>query len=138
MSWVCWMVMLLSLLLRVDVDAEPVEEHLHVGRAGIAGQRRAGLPGELADAVLDVLDAGVASVGGVVEVDVVVDLLRVGLEECFQDRLGGHGARSDQGHGIGRCRYGEGHEGDRRDDEGPDSHTRFASFLAGYRSFLIT
>src|SRR6202000_3080050 len=51
-----------QLVLRVDVHAEAVEVQLDVGRPGIAGERGTSLPGELAGAVLDVFDGGVAAV----------------------------------------------------------------------------
>ena len=75
----------------VDVDAEPVEVHLDVGRPGIAGQRQASLPGELALAVLDVLDPCVAAIGGVDEADAAVELV-VLREQRLEDRLSGHRA----------------------------------------------
>ncbi len=77
-----------ELVLRVDVEAEPVQEHLDVGRAGVAGEGRPGLAGELAGAVLDVFDAGVAAVGGVDEVDLV------GASSCrWRTGLGARAAR---------------------------------------------
>src|SRR4051794_606072 len=121
-------------VLRVDVEAGPVEEHLDVGRPRVAGERGTGLPGELAGPVLDVFDAGVAAVGGVDEVNLVVDLLRVGGEEGLQHRLRGHGAGPDQGHGAGRRRRSEPQKGDRRYGEGLDSHCWIKSFPAGYLS----
>src|SRR5436305_3429697 len=118
-------------VLRVDVEAEPVEVELDVGRPRVAGKGGTSLPGELAGPVLDVFDAGVASVGGVDEVDLMIDLLRVSREEGLQHRLRGHGAGPDQGHGAGRRRRSEPQEGDRRYGEGLDSHCWVKSFPAG-------
>ena len=121
-----------QLVLRVDVDAEPVEVELDVGRAGIAGERRAGLPGELAGSVLDVFDAGVAAVGGVDELDLPFGHLRVLGEQRLQHGLRRDRAGPDQGLGAGRRRHGEPQEGDRRYGEGLASHLDCASFPAGY------
>jgi hypothetical protein len=119
-----------QLVLRVDVDAETVEIELDVGGPGVAGERRAGLAGKLAGAVLDVFDTGVAAVGGVDEVRAFVDLLRVGGEEGLQHGLRGDRARPDQGRSAGRGRYGEPEQGERRDGDGPDSHLDVIPFLS--------
>ncbi len=65
------------------------------------GQRRRGLHGELRDAILDVLDARVAAVRVVLELDVLVQRV-VGVEQRQHVRLRGAGARADQG-GARRC-----------------------------------
>jgi hypothetical protein len=71
----------------------------------------------LAATLLDVLDAGVAAVGGVDELDVRLDLVVAG-EEGAEVGLRGARAAADQRLGPGGGRYGERRKRRERDEDG--------------------
>ena len=81
---VCLIDRLLQAVGLVDRDAQTVEEQLELRGPAVAGQRRPGVDRELAVARLHVLDAGVAAVGGVDELDARLDVLVAGWNSAVR------------------------------------------------------